>query len=171
MGTRPDRRAMRPTIQHAEAGPDPVRTGEARPDDALVEAEIHVESFRQVRAARRLERVEDYVELIDDLIVSAGEARQVEIAARLGVAQPTVAKMLKRLAEEGLVSRRPYRGVFLTEAGRVLAGRARERHNVVETFLRTLGVSPDIARRDAEGIEHHVSDETLDAFRRFTLRG
>jgi DtxR family manganese transport transcriptional regulator len=143
----------------------------ARSGDALVEAEVHVESFRQVRAARRLERAEDYVELIDDLIASAGEARQVEIAARLGVAQPTVAKMLKRLAEEGLVSRRPYRGVFLTEAGQALAVRARDRHHVVESFLRALGVSPETARRDAEGIEHHVSEETLDAFRRFATRG
>jgi DtxR family manganese transport transcriptional regulator len=138
--------------------------------DALVDAEIHVESFRQARAARRLERVEDYVELIDDLITCAGEARQVDIAARLGVAQPTVAKMLKRLSDEGLVSRRPYRGVFLTEHGKTMAGRARDRHHLVESFLRALGIGEEAARRDAEGIEHHVSDETLDAFRRFVDR-
>ncbi len=124
--------------------------------------------FRQVREARRLELVEDYVELIADLIGDGGEARQVDIAARLGVAQPTVAKMLKRLAEDGLVQQRPYRGVFLTEAGRTLAAEARERHRIVESFLLALGVSPDVARCDAEGIEHHVSGETLEAFRRFT---
>lgn len=135
--------------------------------ESLVDAEIHVESFRQARAARRLERVEDYVELIDDLISCAGEARQVDIAARLGVAQPTVAKMLKRLADDGLVSRRPYRGVFLTEGGKALAERARDRHHLVEGFLRALGIGEEAARRDAEGIEHHVSDETLEAFRRF----
>ena len=67
----------------------------------------HVESFRQAREARRLELVEDYVELIADLIGNGGEARQVDIAARLGVAQPTVAKMLKRLAEEGSCSSGP----------------------------------------------------------------
>jgi DtxR family manganese transport transcriptional regulator len=138
--------------------------------DALVDAEVHVEGFRHVREARRLELVEDYVELIDDLIGSGGEARQVDIAARLGVAQPTVAKMLKRLSEEGFVSRRPYRGVFLTEAGKALAHRSRERHHVVEGFLRALGVDPDVARRDAEGIEHHVSEETLEAFRRYLAR-
>jgi DtxR family manganese transport transcriptional regulator len=144
------------------------RAGQVRPDpDALVDADVHVESFRQARAARRLERVEDYVELIDDLISCAGEARQVDIAARLGVAQPTVAKMLKRLADEGLVLRRPYRGVFLTDSGRALAARARDRHHLVEGFLRALGVGEEAARRDAEGIEHHVSGETLDAFRRF----
>ena len=133
----------------------------------LLDPEIHVESFRQAREARRLELVEDYVELIADLIGDGGEARQVDIAARLGVAQPTVAKMLKRLAEDGLVQQRPYRGVFLTEAGRMLAEQARERHRIVERFLCALGVSPEIARRDAEGIEHHVSVETLEAFRRF----
>ncbi|TGD95572.1 manganese-binding transcriptional regulator MntR [Methylobacterium nonmethylotrophicum] len=138
------------------------------PEPVLVDAEAHSAGFRQVREARRLELVEDYVELIADLIGDAGEARQVDIAARLGVAQPTVAKMLKRLAEDGLVQQRPYRGVFLTEAGQALAVEARERHRIVESFLLALGVSPDVARCDAEGIEHHVSRETLDAFRRFT---
>ena len=114
--------------------------------------------------------LEDYVELIDDLIASGGEARQVDIAARLGVAQPTVAKMLTRLADEGFVALRPYRGVFLTETGKVLAERARERHHVVESVLLAIGVSSETARRDAEGIEHHVSEETLAAFRRLVRR-
>ncbi len=139
-----------------------------RSEPALIDPEVHVESFRQAREARRSELVEDYVELIADLIGDGGEARQVDIAARLGVAQPTVAKMLKRLAEDGLVQQRPYRGVFLTEAGRALASQARERHRIVERFLCVLGVSPETARRDAEGIEHHVSGETLEAFRRFS---
>lgn len=147
--------------------PMQVRRQSAVAEAHLVEPEVHVESFRQAREARRSELVEDYVELIDDLIGDGGEARQVDIAARLGVAQPTVAKMLKRLCEDGLVQQRPYRGVFLTESGRRLAGEARERHRIVERFLCALGVSPETARRDAEGIEHHVSAETLEAFRRF----
>ena len=139
-----------------------------RAPGALVDVERQVESFRQAREARRLELSEDYVELIADLIRERGEARQVDIAARLGVAQPTVAKMLRRLAEEGLVARRPYRGVFLTEAGAALAARSRARHRIVEAFLLALGVSAETARRDAEGIEHHASDETLAAFKRLT---
>ena len=137
----------------------------------LVGPEAHVASFRQTRAARRLELVEDYVELVADLIDDAGEARQIDIAQRLGVAQPTVAKMLKRLAAEGLVSQRRYRGVFLTEAGRELAEASRGRHQVVEAFLRDIGVSAETARLDAEGIEHHVSEETLAAFRAFSAKG
>jgi len=132
-----------------------------------VAAEAQVASFRQAREARRAELVEDYVELIADLIEDGGEARQVDIAARLGVAQPTVAKMLKRLTEEGFISQRLDRGVFLTQAGGALAEATRERHRVVEAFLRAIGVSPATARLDAEGIEHRVSQETLEAFRRF----
>lgn len=132
----------------------------------LPDAEAHSAGFRVSREARRGALVEDYVELIADLIEQGQEARQVDIAARLGVAQPTVAKMLARLAAEGLVARKPYRGVFLTEAGQRLARENQERHHVVENFLRSLGVSEETARIDAEGIEHHVSAETLAAFRR-----
>lgn len=133
----------------------------------LLNVEEHVEGFRQVREAHRRELIDDYVELIDDLIREVGEARQVDMAARLGVSQPTVAKMLKRLAGVGLIEQIPWRGVFLTTEGEKLARESRERHEIVENFLLALGISPDIARRDAEGMEHHVSPETLDVFRQF----
>ncbi|HFI6383205.1 TPA: manganese-binding transcriptional regulator MntR [Escherichia coli] len=136
----------------------------------LVNVEEHVEGFRQVREAHRRELIDDYVELISDLIREVGEARQVDMAARLGVSQPTVAKMLKRLATMGLIEMIPWRGVFLTSEGEKLAQESRERHQIVENFLLVLGVSPEIARRDAEGMEHHVSEETLDAFRLFTQK-
>jgi len=92
------------------------------------------------------------------------------MSARLGVSQPTVAKMLKRLASVGLIEMIPWRGVFLTPEGEKLAQESRERHQLVENFLLVLGVSPEIARRDAEGMEHHVSEETLVKFREFTLK-
>ncbi|WP_304586106.1 manganese-binding transcriptional regulator MntR [uncultured Escherichia sp.] len=136
----------------------------------LVNVEEHVEGFRQVREAHRRELIDDYVELISDLIREVGEARQVDMAARLGVSQPTVAKMLKRLATMGLIEMIPWRGVSLTAEGEKLAQESRERHQIVENFLLVLGVSPEIARRDAEGMEHHVSEETLDAFRLFTQK-
>ena len=136
----------------------------------LVNVEEHVEGFRQVREAHRRELIDDYVELISDLIREVGEARQVDMAARLGVSQPTVAKMLKRLASVGLIEMIPWRGVFLTPEGEKLAQESRERHQLVENFLLVLGVSPEIARRDAEGMEHHVSEETLVKFREFALK-
>ena len=94
--------------------------------------------------------------------------RQVDMAARLGVSQPTVAKMLKRLASVGLIEQIPWRGIFLTPEGEKLAQESRERHQIVENFLLAIGVSPEIARRDAEGMEHHVSEETLAMFLKFT---
>lgn len=143
----------------------------AEPDAPLLpDADVHLESFRQTRSNRRTELVEDYVELIADLIDHDGEARQVEIAQRLGVAQPTVAKMLKRLAADGLVQQKRYRGVFLTDDGKELARMSRDRHQVVESFLCAMGISPETARIDSEGIEHHVSGETLEAFRNFVLQ-
>ncbi|ACB96035.1 manganese-binding transcriptional regulator MntR [Beijerinckia indica] len=132
---------------------------------SLPDAESHSEGFRLTREARRGAVVEDYVELIADLIEEGHEARQVDIAARLGVSQPTVAKMLARLTNEGFVSRRPYRGVFLTDQGQKMASEIRKRHKTVEAFLVWLGVRPETARIDAEGMEHHVSEETLEAFR------
>lgn len=133
----------------------------------LIAPEHQMRGFRKARHARRTELIEDYVELISDLVAELGEARQTDIARRLGVAQPTVAKMLTRLADEGLLVKRPYRGAFLTEAGERLAAQSRRRHRIVEAFLRKLGVSSETARLDAEGIEHHVSAETLAAFERF----
>ena len=134
----------------------------------LVNVEEHVEGFRQVREAHRRELIDDYVELISDLINEVGEARQVDMAARLGVSQPTVAKMLKRLASVGRIEQIPWRGIFLTPEGEKLAQKSRERHQIVENFLLAIGVSPEIARRDAEGMEHHVSEETLAMFLKFT---
>ncbi|GBQ23966.1 manganese transport regulator MntR [Gluconacetobacter sacchari DSM 12717] len=132
----------------------------------IVDAKVQSEGFRANRAARRNVLVEDYVELIADLLGEGMEARQVDIAARLGVSQPTVAKMLARLANEGLVTQKPYRGVFLTPAGDALAADARRRHGIVEAFLAALGISADNVRIDAEGIEHYAGEETLAAFER-----
>ncbi len=134
----------------------------------LLNVEEHVEGFRQVREAHRRELIDDYVELISDLIREVGEVRQVDMAARLGVSQPTVAKMLKRLATLGLIEQIPWRGVFLTPEGEKQAQFSRERHQIVENFFLALGISPETARIDAEGVEHHVSEETLEAFLRFT---
>ncbi len=75
-------------------------------------------------------------------------------------------KVVARLRRDGLVEGRRYRSLFLTEEGHRLADTARRRHRAVVDFLLSLGVSEDVARADAEGIEHHVSDETLAAFRR-----
>ena len=137
----------------------------------MTKAPVHsAERFEKVRREHRKETAEDYVELIAELIDSAGEARAVDLAARLGVSQPTVNKVITRLRRDGLVEGRPYRSIFLTDEGSRLAGEACRRHRVVVDFLLSLGISEEVARADAEGIEHHVSGETLEAFRRVSSR-
>ena len=123
-----------------------------------------VANFRQTRRARKSEIAEDYVELIAELIGTAREARAVEIARRLGVSHATVIKTVGRLQRDGLVVSKPYRAIFLTEEGERLAAWSRRRHEVVVQFLLAIGVGLEAAHADAEGIEHHVSEETLAAF-------
>ena len=123
--------------------------------------------FGQARAARSATLIEDYVELIADLHAVHGEARATEIAKRLGVAHPTALKTIARLKREGLVTSRPYRGVFLTESGAALAERVRARHRLIVDTLCAIGVPPEAAEADAEGMEHHASEATLAAFARF----
>ena len=133
----------------------------------LPEPDKQADHHRQVRAARQTEVMEDYVELIADLIDSTGEARSVDIAKRLGVTTPTVARMIQRLREAEWIEARPYRAIFLTGEGRRIAEASRRRHQIVVEFLTAIGVNEEIARADAEGLEHHVSEETLAAFEKF----
>ncbi|WP_108862377.1 manganese-binding transcriptional regulator MntR [Ruegeria sp. Alg231-54] len=143
---------------------------DSTPQDADRKIDNQASGFEAVRTAHQSEMVEDYVELIAELIHERGAARPVEIAERLGVTQPTVSKNLSRLKREGLIEHEPYRSLRLTEAGRQLAEACRKRHRIVVDFLVALGVSRDVAEHDAEGIEHHVSEETLGVFRAFTER-
>lgn len=125
-----------------------------------------VENFRRSRRDRAVETAQDYVEAIADLTATQGEARVVDLARRLGVTHVTVNRTLRRLQGAGYVNTKPYRAIFLTLAGSTLADECRQRHQTVVSFLRSLGISDRIAEMDAEGIEHHVSPETLAAFER-----
>jgi len=125
-----------------------------------------VENLRRLRRDRAAETAQDYVEAIADLAASQGEARVVDLARRLGVTHVTVNRTLARLQKAGYVSTKPYAAIFLTPSGSRLAEESRQRHQTVVSFLRALGVSEKIAEMDAEGIEHHVSPETLAAFER-----
>lgn len=129
---------------------------------------LQAESLRQTRREHASETAEDYVEAIADLAASLGEARVVDLARRLGVTHVTVNRTLGRLQREGFVSVQPYRAIFLTPEGRKLAEECQHRHHVVVAFLRSLGISEKTAEIDAEGIEHHVSPETLAAFAKHT---
>jgi DtxR family manganese transport transcriptional regulator len=133
----------------------------------LLEPSAQAMGFGRIREDHRAEIAEDYVELIADLIAARGEARAVDLAERLGVTNATVANTITKLQRDGLVRSEPYRSIFLTDKGAALARHCKQRHEIVVSFLEAVGVSEEAAHRDAEGIEHHVSDETLEAFARF----
>jgi len=126
------------------------------------------ENLSQTRREHANEIAEDYVEAIADLVSEVGEARVVDLAKRLGVTHVTVNRTIARLQTAGLVTAQPYRAIFLTEKGRTLATACKSRHETVVAFLRGLGIPERVAEMDAEGIEHHVSPETLSAFKRHT---
>lgn len=132
--------------------------------DTFLDKDQPANRFARARDAQSAALLEDYAEMIGDLIAELGEARVADIAARMGVSQPTATKSIARLKREGLATSRPYRGVFLTEEGAALAMRVRARHRTVVAFLIKMGVPKDIAELDAEGIEHHVSQVTLSVF-------
>ncbi len=124
-------------------------------------------NFQRVREAHQTEVAEDYVELIADLIEQHGEARVVDLAERLGVTNATVNNTVQRLQRDNLVTAERYRSIFLTPEGQKMAEASRKRHDLVRDFLIAIGVDVNTADADAEGIEHHVSAKTLEAFRRF----
>lgn len=126
--------------------------------------------FGKARVARSAALIEDYVELIADLASAQGEARSTDVAKRLGVTHPTAIKAIARLKRDGLATSRPYRGIFLTEAGLNLANRVRARHRLVVELLLSVGVPLDAAEADAEGMEHYASEATLKAFATFLAR-
>lgn len=128
-------------------------------------------TFDRIRQAHQTEVAEDYVELIADLIAVNGEARAVDLAERFGVSGATVNKVIARLQREGLVTSRPYRSIFLTDEGEEMAENARRRHQIVKDFLCLLGIEDDLADADAEGMEHHISDETLAVFQKIIEDG
>ena len=127
-------------------------------------------SFKKVRDAHKTENTEDYLEIIADLLNTKGEARIVDIATKLDIAQATANKTIQRLQNQGFVKKEPYRSIFLTLKGQEVASASKKRHIIVLTFLKNLGLDVKTAEADAEGIEHHVSDKTLKKMEQFNKK-
>ena len=119
----------------------------------------------RTRRDHAAETAEDYVEAIADLIDEKEACRVTDLAERFDVSHVTVIRVIERLERDGYLATEPYKPVTLTPAGRELAEWCRERHELVYRFLRAIGVGEHAARADSEGIEHHVSRETLERFR------
>ncbi len=109
---------------------------------------------------------EDYLERIHELIESKGYARVSDIADLLGLTRPTVSIMVQRLSRDGYLIYEKYRGLTLTARGAEVARRIRTRHVLLTEFLGLLGLDRGVVSRDVEGIEHHVSQETLEKLER-----
>ena len=123
-----------------------------------------LDSIRDAHGAEkgiRTTRMEDYLEVIYELIQHKGYATTVDISNYLNVSSPSVTKMLQRLNESGHVNYEKYRGITLTDSGVAIAKNIHDRHSILAEFLMMIGVDKDTANRDAEGIEHHLHPETL----------
>jgi DtxR family manganese transport transcriptional regulator len=116
--------------------------------------------------ASDLTRVEDYLEVVYELVQKKGYARSADIAERLDVKSASVTGMLQRLHGMGLIVYERYRGLSLTRKGERLARSVQQRHRTILKFLRILGIEEKIAKSDAEGIEHHVHKPTIDRMSR-----
>ena len=106
--------------------------------------------------------MEDYLEQIHNLIEAKGYARVVDIAGNLGVSQASVTNMIQRLDAEGYVVYERYRGVTMTEAGREIGRAIARRHEVLTRLLAGFGLDPKTVHEDVEGMEHHISRQTLE---------
>lgn len=129
--------------------------------------EIQAVRLDKTRRENSQEIAEDYVEAIADLITAKGQARVGDLALLLGVTHVTVSRTITRLKIQGYTSKEPFHAIGLTAKGSQLATFCKQRHETVIEFLRAVGVPNQIAENDAEGIEHHVSPETLATFRKF----
>lgn len=122
-------------------------------------------AHKRTRKDHAAETAEDYVEAVADLIDARGTCRVKDLTERFGVSHVTVVRIVKRLEEGGFITTQPYQPIELTARGRRLARACKERHEIVYRFLLAIGVSERVAAIDSEGIEHHVSGETLARFR------
>ena len=124
--------------------------------------------YLTIRNQNKNEMLEDYVEAIQDILKNKGDVKNGDLAQHFGVSQATVNKNLKRLISFKLAKSEPYRSIFLTEKGEKLAIQSKQKHEIVYNFLIKLGVSRKTAENDSEGIEHHVSEETLKLMKKFS---
>ena len=128
-----------------------------------------LESIKEAHKSAKTDysRMEDYLEVISELVELKGYANTIDISRYLNVSAPSVTKMLQRLDENGYLEYEKYKGINLTEKGNALAGTIRQKHGILLEFFKMLGINHDIANQDAEGIEHHLNPQTIKQLRKF----
>jgi Mn-dependent DtxR family transcriptional regulator len=126
-----------------------------------------------IKAAHQLERthsssrMEDYLEIIGELVELKGYATTLDISRYMNVSAPSVTKMLQRLDENGFLEYEKYHGINLTSKGMQVAEGIRQKHGILLEFFEILGVGYETANQDAEGIEHHLNQKTIKQLRKF----
>ncbi|HKQ21434.1 MAG TPA: transcriptional regulator MntR [Nitrososphaeraceae archaeon] len=114
-----------------------------------------------VKKEDRTDRMEDYLEVIYELVKEKGYATTVDISSYLNVSSPSVTKMVQKLDETGYLKYEKYRGIKLTNEGIRIARNIRNRHGLLAEFFMMIGIDEETANNDAEGIEHHLHSETM----------
>ena len=112
-------------------------------------------------------RIEDYLEVISELVELKGYATTLDISRYMDVSAPSVTKMLQRLDEGDFLEYEKYHGINLTSKGAQLAENIRQKHGILLEFFEILGIGHDTANQDAEGIEHHLNPRTIKQLRKF----
>jgi len=136
--------------------------------------EKHAERLESIKEAHRsaktdYSRMEDYLEVISELVELKGYANTIDISRYLNVSAPSVTKMLQRLDENGYLEYEKYRGINLTAKGSTVADTIRQKHGILLEFFKMLGINHDVANQDAEGIEHHLNPQTIRQLQKFIV--
>ena len=126
-----------------------------------------IRDANSVKKEDRTERMEDYLEVIYELVQEKGYATTVDISSYLNVSSPSVTKMMQKLDETGYLIYEKYRGIKLTNEGIRIARNIRNRHGLLAEFFMIIGVDEETANNDAEGIEHHLHPETMKKLEEF----
>ena len=131
--------------------------------------EIRLESIKAAHKSTKsnLSRMEDYLEVISELVELKGYATTLDISRYMNVSAPSVTKMLQRLDENGYLKYEKYHGINLTAKGNNVADAIRQKHGILLEFFEILGIEHETANQDAEGIEHHLNPKTIKQLRKF----
>lgn len=135
----------------------------------MVDNKSRLESIREAHGAGRMlsSAMEDYLEVIAELVELKGYATTLDISRYMSVSAPSVTKMLRRLDDGGFLDYEKYHGIRLTTKGGEIAESIRQRHGTLLEFFAMLGIPGEAANQDAEGVEHHLNPETVSQLRKF----
>ncbi len=126
-----------------------------------------IKAAHESEKSRHSTRMEDYLEIISELVEQKGYATSLDISRYMNVSAPSVTKMLKRLDESGFLEYEKYHGINLTRKGSQVAEGIRQKHGILLEFFEILGVGYETANRDIEGIEHHLDPKSIRQLRKF----